>query len=147
MTPLWKSSIVKQCLQNCELVVLSAICTSLNTISYRSINLLGPKRKNAYLGSFVNRGIFTRLSLSSLKNGRPEHTKRNRGHLTKAILIMLNWTRNLITKAQYLANTAPLFTQLKVLDIFSINSFSVATFMYSYHHNLLPNSFSWLVLK
>ena len=31
----------------------------------------------------------------------------------------------LITKAHYLTNTAPL----------SINSFSVATFMYSYHHN------------
>ena len=53
----------------------------------------------------------------------------------------------LITKAHYLANTAPLFSQLKVLDIFSINSFSVATFMYSYHHNLLPNSFHDLLLS
>ena len=35
----------------------------------------------------------------------------------------------LTTKAHYLANTTPLFSQLKVLDIFSINSFSVATFM------------------
>ena len=42
---------------------------------------------------------------------------------------------------------APLFSQLKVLDIFSINSFSVATFMYSYHHNLLPNSFHDLFLS
>ena len=48
-----------------------------------------------------------------------------------------------ITKAHYLANTAPLFSQLKVLDIFSINSFSVATFMYSYHHNLFPSSFQY----
>ena len=53
----------------------------------------------------------------------------------------------LITKAHYLANTAPLFSQLKFLDIFSINSFSVATFMYSYHHNLLPNSFHDLFLS
>ena len=53
----------------------------------------------------------------------------------------------LITKAHYLANTAPLFSQLKVLDIFSINSFSVATFMYSYHHNLLPSSFHDLFLS
>ena len=37
----------------------------------------------------------------------------------------------------YLANTALLFSQLKVLDIYIINSFSVATFMYSYHHNRL----------
>ena len=53
----------------------------------------------------------------------------------------------LITKAHCLANTAPLFSQLKVLDIFSINSFSVASFMYSYHHNLLPSSFGDLFLR
>ena len=53
----------------------------------------------------------------------------------------------LITKAHYLANTASLFNQLKVLDIFSIDSFSVATFMYSYHHNLLPISFRDLFLS
>ena len=55
----------------------------------------------------------------------------------------------LITKAHYinLANTAPLFSQLEVPDIFSINSFSVATFMYSYHHNLLPSSFHDLFLS
>ena len=51
------------------------------------------------------------------------------------------------SKAHYLANTAPLFSQLKVLDIYSINSFSVATFMYSYHHNLLPSSFHYLFLS
>ena len=39
----------------------------------------------------------------------------------------------LITKAHYLANTAPLFSHL---DIFSINSFSVATLIYCNHHNL-----------
>ena len=41
----------------------------------------------------------------------------------------------------------PLFSQLKVLDIFSINSFSVTTFMYCYHHNLLPSSFRDLFLS
>ena len=55
--------------------------------------------------------------------------------------------KRLIAKAHYLANTAPLFSQLKVLDIFSINSFSVATFMYSCHHNLLPSSFRDLFLS
>ena len=53
----------------------------------------------------------------------------------------------LIAKAHYLVNTAPLFSHLKVLDMFSINSFSVATFMYSYHHNILPSSFHDLVLS
>ena len=53
----------------------------------------------------------------------------------------------LISKAHYLANTAPLFSKLEVLDIYSINSFSVATFMYPYHHNLLPSSFRNLFLS
>ena len=53
----------------------------------------------------------------------------------------------LISKAHYLANTTPLFTKLKVLDLDSINSFSVATFVYSCHHNLLPNSFRNLFLS
>ena len=52
-----------------------------------------------------------------------------------------------MSKAHYLANTAPLFRNLKVLDIYSIDSFSVATFMYSYHHNLLPSSFRNLFLS
>ena len=52
----------------------------------------------------------------------------------------------LISKAHYLANTAP-FSKLKVLDIYNINSFSVATFMYSYHRNLLPSSFRNLFLS
>ena len=43
--------------------------------------------------------------------------------------------------------SAPLFTKLKVTDIYSINSFSVAKFMYSYHHNLLPSSFCNLFLS
>ena len=45
------------------------------------------------------------------------------------------------SKSHYLASTAPLFSQLKVLDIYSISSFSVARFMHSCHHNLLPSSF------
>ena len=53
----------------------------------------------------------------------------------------------LITKAHYLANTASLFSQLKVLSILSINSFTVSTFTYSYHHSLLPSSFRDLFLS
>ena len=53
----------------------------------------------------------------------------------------------LISKAHYPANTAPLFSQLKVIDIYSFNSFSVATFMYSYHHNPLLSGFRNLFLS
>ena len=48
----------------------------------------------------------------------------------------------IICGAEYLAHTAPLFRTLKVLDIFNINAFFVACFMYSYHNNLLPHTFN-----
>ena len=44
----------------------------------------------------------------------------------------------LMAKVDYLANNAPLCCQFRLLDIFSINYFSIAVFMNSYHHNLLP---------
>ena len=46
----------------------------------------------------------------------------------------------------YLAHTAPLFRTLKILDIFNINAFFVACFMYSYHNNLLPHTFNTALL-
>ena len=47
----------------------------------------------------------------------------------------------IISNASYRAHTTPLFSKLKILDIFKLNSFYVATFMFSYHHRLLPPSF------
>ena len=44
----------------------------------------------------------------------------------------------IISNATYRAHTTPL---LKILDIFKLNSFYVAKFMFSYHHRLLPPSF------
>ena len=54
--------------------------------------------------------------------------------------------------ADYLAHAAPLFNilifliffniPLNILDIFNINAFFVACFMYSYHYNLLPHMFN-----
>ena len=39
-------------------------------------------------------------------------------------------------------DTAPVFRTLNILDIFNINAFFVACFIYSYHNNLLPNAFN-----
>ena len=47
----------------------------------------------------------------------------------------------LVTKATYLSNMAPLFCQLRLLNIFSISSFFIAIFMYSNHCNLFPVTF------
>ena len=45
-----------------------------------------------------------------------------------------------LTNSHFRAHT-PLFTQLKFLDIYKINTFHVAKFMFSYHHRLLPPYF------
>ena len=52
-----------------------------------------------------------------------------------------------ILNSNYRAHTTPLFSQLKLLDIFKINSFYLAKFMFLYHNHLLPSPFSTLFLK
>ena len=46
-----------------------------------------------------------------------------------------------VTNSEYRAHTAPLFTKLKILDIFQINTLDIAKFMFRYHNNLLPPLF------
>ena len=46
-----------------------------------------------------------------------------------------------LTNSDFRAHTAPLFTQLKILDIYKMNTFHVAKFMFFYHQRLLPPSF------
>ena len=46
-----------------------------------------------------------------------------------------------ITNSDYKAHSAPLFSKLRILDIFQINTFQTAKFMYLYHKNLLPSLF------
>ena len=47
----------------------------------------------------------------------------------------------IIGGVDYFAHTGPLFYNLNILDIFNINAFLVACFMYSYHNHFLPNTF------
>ena len=51
-----------------------------------------------------------------------------------------------ITNSDYRAHFAPLFSKLKILDIYQINTFLIAKFMYYYHNNLLPPLFFNLFL-
>ena len=46
-----------------------------------------------------------------------------------------------VTNSEYRAHTAPLFSKLKILDIFQINTLDIAKFMFRYHNNLLPPLF------
>ena len=47
-----------------------------------------------------------------------------------------------ISKADYNASSKPLFANLKILDVFSIYSLQVSSFMYLYHNGALPLSFT-----
>ena len=44
-----------------------------------------------------------------------------------------------ISKADYKASSKPLFANLKILDVFSIYSLQVSSFIYIYHHHVLPS--------
>ena len=47
-----------------------------------------------------------------------------------------------ISEADYKASSKPLFANLKILDVFSIYSLQVSSFMYLYHNDALPISFT-----
>ena len=47
-----------------------------------------------------------------------------------------------ISKADYKASSKPLFANLKILDVFSIYSFQLSSFMYLYQNDALPISFT-----
>ena len=51
-----------------------------------------------------------------------------------------------VTNSDYRAHTAPLFSKLKILDIFQINTLDIAKFMFRYHNNLLPPLFLHLFM-
>ena len=47
-----------------------------------------------------------------------------------------------ISKADYKASSKPRFANLKILDVFSIYSLQVSSFMYLYHHDALAITFT-----
>ena len=51
-----------------------------------------------------------------------------------------------ITNSDYRGHSAPLFTKLGILDVFPVNSFQIAKFMFYYHNLLLPPMFLNLFL-
>ena len=61
-------------------------------------------------------------------------------NLNRLLLLQKRIVR-IIGGVDYFAHTGPLFYSLNILDIFNINAFFVACFMYSYHNHFLPNTF------
>ena len=58
------------------------------------------------------------------------------------IYLLQKRTVRAISKADYKASSKPLFANLKILDVFSIYSFQVSSFMYLYHNDALLISFT-----
>ena len=46
-----------------------------------------------------------------------------------------------ITNSDFRAHTAPLFSNLGILDVFQVNTLDIAKFMFHYLYNLLPPLF------
>ena len=62
------------------------------------------------------------------------------------ILLLQKRAVRAITNSDYRAHSTPLFLHLKILDIYKLNTFHIAKFMFMYHHNLLPPFFLNLFL-
>ena len=60
------------------------------------------------------------------------------------LLLMQKRAVRASTNACYRAHTKPLFLQLNVLDVYQINTFYAAKFMFLYHGHSLPSSFNTL---
>ena len=85
--------------------------------------------------------IYPYLSYCNIIWGSTHVTSLNR------IFLLQKRAVRAILNSNYRAHTTPLFSQLKLLDIFKINSFYLAKFMFLYHNHLLPSPFSTLFLK
>ena len=63
------------------------------------------------------------------------------------ILLLQKRIIRIVANADYLSHTKPLFKNLKILDIFNLNTFSIVCFMFQYHNGLLPSPFLNIFLK
>ena len=66
---------------------------------------------------------------------------KNNSHINSLFLIQKRIIRT-CTNSLWLAHTDPLFKQLKTLKVQDIYSHQLGTFMFQYHHNLLPKDLS-----
>ena len=102
-------------------------------------------RYKFYCGqTFLNlSGYFTKLNTTQLPTC-PQNLIWASTYVTNLQRIYLLQKRAVraISKADYNASSKPLFANLKLLDVFSIYSLQVSSFMYLYHNGALPLSFA-----
>ena len=56
----------------------------------------------------------------------------------KRIWLLKKRAVRVMTNSPYRAHSAPLFLQLRVFDIFKVNTFHIVRFMFLYHDLMLP---------
>ena len=102
-------------------------------INKRPLSFLSYRKKT--LLSLYYALVYPYLCYCSITWTSTYPTKLNRIYLLQKRFVRA------VTKSNYLAHSAPLFSRLKVLDIYQINSFHVGKFMYKYQNRLLPSIF------
>jgi len=65
---------------------------------------------------------------------------RSSTQLHKLIILQKRFVR-IISNANYLSHTDPLFYSLNLLKLTDIGQIQTLTFMYKYHHGVLPSTF------
>ena len=101
-------------------------------IIYRSRFYLSSKSKLALYYSLV----YPYLSYCNITSASTYVTNLNR------IFILQKRAERVLTNSDFRAHSTPLFLQLKILDVFKLNAFHVAKFMFCHHHQILPPLFS-----
>ena len=105
-------------------------------IIYRSRHLLSPTTKLCLYYTL----IYPYLTYCNIVWSSTYVTNLNRIYLLQKRVVRA------LTNSDYRAHSSPLFYQLKILDIFKLNSFYIGTFMFKYHHHLLPECFDNLFI-
>ena len=84
---------------------------------------------------YTLRLLFRQLLIVTLRGGPLTY-------LIETIYYLQKRAVRAVTNSDYRAHAAPLFSKLKILDIFQINTLcDIAKFMFRYHNNLLPPLF------
>ena len=108
--------------------------TSINTCSTKIFELFIDSSRPPYMSLYYSL-VYPYLTYCNMAWSSTYCSNLNCIYLLQKRIVRL------LAKADYLANTASLFCQLRRLDIFSIHSFSIAIFMYLSHHSFLPVTF------
>ena len=94
-------------------------------------------RSRFYLSSKTKLSLYYSLIYPYITNCNPAWSSSYVTNLNKIYFLQKRAVRT-ITNSEYRAHSAPLFSKLGILDIYQINTFQIAKFMYCYHNNLLP---------